>query len=161
MERLEDLQSGQPQKINDRSVLLAFSAWHVYPNLIWLGKDIKNIVFMDWCVNPRGVGTIVLEPRSSRSVSETSWSLTLSHLRYYSNAVTVNSDKDFSRVTIRQLHIVGLGSIFNAWNIRWTRLLMWAPDEAAGILSGISCELAYCHPFNFDGRAVPTCSTEL
>lgn len=114
---LESLLCGRPQVISNKSVLLAFSAWHLYPNLIWLGSDIRNVDFDDPYVDPRGTGTIALEPRSATATRSTSWSLALSHLRYYGKPVTVESSTDFSRVNIQQLHIVALGSITYLWRI--------------------------------------------
>ena len=112
---LECLLCGRPQAISNKSVLLAFSAWHLYPNLIWLGSDIRNVNFDDPYVDPRGTGTIALEPGSATATRRTSWSLALSHLRYYGRPVTVESSTDFSRVNIQQLHIVALGSITYLW----------------------------------------------
>lgn len=57
---LEDLLCGKPQEISTRSILLAFSAWHLYPNLIVLGNEVKNIGFHDPLVDLQGVGTIAL-----------------------------------------------------------------------------------------------------
>lgn len=114
---LEDLLCGRPQEISNGSIPLAFSAWHLYPNLIVLGSEVKDVKFNDPLVDPRGVGTIALEPRSPTENQGTTWSLTLSHLRYYGDPVTVHSNVDFSRVTIDELHIVALGSILSAWGI--------------------------------------------
>ena len=68
-------------------------------------------------MHPRGAATIAKEPRFKRAAGGSSWSLALSHLRYYGDPVTVESHTDFSRVNIQQLHIVALGSLFNAWDI--------------------------------------------
>ena len=126
MSCLENLMCGRPQTISNRSILLAFSAWHLYPNLVWLGSDIRKVEFNDCCVDPRGVGTIALEPRSTKAGQGPSWSLALSHLRYYGDPVTVKSDLDFSRISIQQLHIVVLGSIFSAWKVHQRDTLLVA-----------------------------------
>ncbi|KAL8828606.1 MAG: hypothetical protein Q9191_002486 [Dirinaria sp. TL-2023a] len=117
MSGLENLLCGRAQIISSRAVLLAFSAWHVYPDLIVLGKDAIKVPFEDLCVNPGGVGTIALGPRSDSSFEGTSWSLALSHLRYYGDPITVRSHTDLSRVNIDQLHIVALGSLFSHWDV--------------------------------------------
>ena len=114
---LENLLCGKPQEISNRSIPLAFSAWHLYPNLIVLGSEVRNVTFHDPLVDPRGVGTIALLPRSATANQGTAWSLTLSHLRYYGDPVTVQSQADFSRVTVDQLHIIALGSILSTWRI--------------------------------------------
>ena len=51
---LEDLLCGKPQEISTRSILLAFSAWHLYPNLIVLGNEVRNVEFNDPLVDQRG-----------------------------------------------------------------------------------------------------------
>ena len=114
---LEDLLCGKPQEISTRSVVLAFSAWHLYPNLIVLGNEVRNVEFNDPLVDQRGVGAITLQPRSATANQGTAWSLTLSHLRYYGDPVTVRSHADFSRVTIEELHIIALGSILRTWGL--------------------------------------------
>ena len=114
---LECLLGGKPQAISDRSVLISFSAWHLYPNLICLGNDIRNVEFDDAFVHPKGVGTIAIEPRSGKAATGTDWSLALSHLCYYGNPKTVKSSIDFTRVNIHQLHIITLGCLFSAWRI--------------------------------------------
>lgn len=117
MTGLEDLFCGRPQNISSRSILLAFSAWHLYLDLIILGSEVSNVRFGDHCTHPRGIGTIALQPRSEAAAQGTSWSLALSHLRYYGDPITVKSRTDFSRVDINQLHIVALGSLFGHWEI--------------------------------------------
>lgn len=117
MQGLESLLCGRPQEIFNGAILLAFSAWHLYPNLIVFGHEIKTIKFDDQCVDPRGIGTIRLQHRSALACQGTSWSLALSHLRYYGNPVTVTSTTDFSRVAIHELHTVALGSILRSWEI--------------------------------------------
>ncbi len=117
MSSLEDLLCGKPQEISNSSIPLAFSAWHLYPNLIVLGSEVRNVTFNDPLVDQNGVGTIALQPRSATANNGTAWSLTLSHLRYYGDPVTVQSHADTSRVTIHELHIIALGSIFSTWEI--------------------------------------------
>ena len=144
---LEDLLCGKPQEISSLSILLAFSAWHLYPNLIVLGNEVRNVTFHDALVDQRGVGTIALQPRSSTSNKGTVWSLTLSHLRYYGDPVTVQSNPDFSRVTIHELHIVSLGSILTRWNIGQREtfpVLQWFVDIWEFVRSGVSSTNIYC-----------------
>lgn len=114
---LERLIKGEPQEISNRAILLAYSAWHLYPDLIILGNPISKVIFNDRCVNSNGVGTLSRQPRSNTTKQGTTWSLALSHLRYYGDPVIARSDLDFSRVTIQQLHVIALGSIYNHWRI--------------------------------------------
>ena len=144
---LEDLLCGKPQEISSRSIPLAFSAWHLYPNLIVLGNEVRNIAFHDPLVDQRGVGTIALQPRSSTANQGTVWSLTLSHLRYYGDPVTVQSNPDFSRVTIYELHIIALGGILSTWDIGHREIvpvLHWFVDVWDFLRSGVSNAKAFC-----------------
>ena len=138
---LEDLLSGKPQQISNRSVLLAFSAWHLYPNLIVLGSEVRNITFNDDLVDQGGVGTIAFQCSPTTANPGTVWSLTLSHLRYYGDPVTVRSHADFSRVTIEELHIIALGSIFYTWGVGQRDVppvLRWFVDVWEFLSSGVS-----------------------
>ena len=139
---IEDLLCGKPQEISKRSILLAFSAWHLYPNLIVLGTEVIKVTFSDPLVDEQGVGTIALQPRSATANQGTAWSLTLSHHRYYGDPVTVRSQADFSRVTIHELHIIALGSILNTWGIGQRDILAvlhWFVGLWEFSYSGASC----------------------
>ena len=114
---LENLLHGRPQSISNGEVLLALSAWHLFPDLIVLGKETTNVKFKDALVPHSGIGTIGLRPADA-SKKAIQWSLTLSHLRYYGGPVEVKSTQEFSRVTISQLRVVALGSILGAWRVR-------------------------------------------
>ena len=117
MSVLENLLCGRPQEISSRSILVALSAWHLFPDILVLGRETTPVKFYDRFVNPLGIATIAKEPRSKIASRFTSWSLTLSHFRYYGDPVTVKSETDFSRVNIQQLHLVALGSLFHAWRV--------------------------------------------
>ena len=142
---MEYLLCGKPQEISDRSILLAFSAWHLYPNLIVLGNQVRNVTFNDPLVNQQGVGTIALQPRPATTNHGTAWSLTLSHLRYYGDPVTVRSHADSSRVTIHELHIIALGGILGTWGIGQREILpvlQWFVDVWQFVCSGTSWKSA-------------------
>ena len=121
MTGLENLLCGKPQSILSASVLLALSAWHLFPDLIVLSKETTNVKFKDPLVPRTGIGTVGMQ--STASTTGTQWSLTLSHLRYYGGPVPVRSNTEFTRVTIHQLHLVTLGSMFRVWNIRQADLI--------------------------------------
>ena len=114
---LDRLIRGEPQNICNMAILCAYSAWHIYPDLIVLGKEIRQIKFEDECVNPSGVGNIGYSRREPGVDTRMTWSLALSHLRYYGDPVIVKSDLPSSRITIHQLHLVALGSLFSHWHI--------------------------------------------
>ena len=122
---LENLLNGRPQSISNGEVLLALSAWHLFPDLIVLGKETTNVKFQDPLVPQSGIGTIGLRPTDDVKKA-TQWSLTLSHLRYYGGPVAVESNQEFSRVTFSQLRVVALGSILGAWRVRPGDILLAA-----------------------------------
>ena len=117
MTGLDQLLTGRPQEISNRAILLAYSAWHLYPDFIILGNKITNVKFKDPCVDPHGVATLSTEYRTQNAAQGMTWSLALSHLRHYGDPVVVQSVLDFSRVTIKQLHLVALGSLYHHWRI--------------------------------------------
>ena len=114
---LDQLLAGKPQEISNRAILLAYSAWHLYPDFIILGNKITNVKFNDPCVHAHGVATLSSEYRPQNAAHGMTWSLALSHLRHYGDPVVVQSVLDFSRVTIRQLHLVALGSLYHHWGV--------------------------------------------
>ncbi|MDI1491599.1 MAG: hypothetical protein OHK93_002808 [Ramalina farinacea] len=117
MTGLDQLLAGKPQEISNRAILLAYSAWHLYPDFIILGNKITNVKFNDPCVHAHGVATLSSEYRPQNAAHGMTWSLALSHLRHYGDPVVVQSVLDFSRVTIRQLHLVALGSLYHHWGV--------------------------------------------
>ena len=140
---MEDLLCGKPQEISDRSIPLAFSAWHLYPNLIVLGSEVRNVTFNDPLVDQQGVGTIALQPRPTTKDQGAAWSLALSHLRFYGDPVTVRSHADHSRITIHELHIIALGGMIRSWGIGQREIfpvLQWFVDVWQYVCSGTSCK---------------------
>jgi hypothetical protein len=113
---VEQFLSGKPQDIVDGSVFLAFSAWHLYPDLIVLGAEPTKIEFRDKLIPSAGVGTVGVESRSSEK-GGVQWSLALSHLQYYGASVVVRSDQEDSRLTFGQLQIVALGGLLGRWKV--------------------------------------------
>jgi len=62
MSGMEDLLKGHPQQISDASILLAFSTWHLFPDLLVLADRPTNVPFKDKLFPGSGVGTIGLLP---------------------------------------------------------------------------------------------------
>ncbi|KAF2029210.1 hypothetical protein EK21DRAFT_68043 [Setomelanomma holmii] len=114
---VEHFLAGKPQEITDGSVLLAFSAWHLYPDLVVLGAHTIKVSFKDKLVPSTAVGTVGATGLNVPEREGIQWSLALSHLQYYGDPVVVASDQDYSRVTFSQLQIVALGSLLGAWKI--------------------------------------------
>ena len=116
---MERLILGQPQMITTRSVILALSAWHLYPDLVVLGSTATSVTFKDDLIPSTGVATIGVQSSDHEPLQ---WSLTLSHLQYYGDPVQVESANDSSRVSMDQLYITILGSLFSHWGLRLSLL---------------------------------------
>lgn len=135
MQGLEDLLNGMPQQISDGAILLALSAWHLYPDLIVLRSKTQKVNFSDALIPPTSVITVGLESIDPSFDQGIQWSLTLSHLRYYGGPITVDVQEGNSRVTMEQLCIVVLGAFIATWNV--------APREFISAVSWLSTLWAY------------------
>jgi hypothetical protein len=113
---VEQFLSGKPHDIVDGSVFLAFSAWHLYPDLIVFGSEPTKIEFRDKLIPSAGVDTVGVESRSADR-DGVQWSLALSHLQYYGPSVVVRSDQEDTRLTFGQLQIVALGGSLGRWKV--------------------------------------------
>jgi hypothetical protein len=117
MTGLEGLLSGMPQQTSDGSVLVALSAWHLYPDLIVLSNETKYVSFGDSLFPGEGVVTIGLRSSNPTDEEGIQWSLTLSHLRFYGDPVPVISYEDNSRVTMDTLHLIALGAYLARYRV--------------------------------------------
>ena len=128
MRSMQDLIDGKPQRITKGALLLGISAWHIYPDLNVIGPT-AHVRFKDPLVNPGGIITIGLS--ASEDDSGAKWSLSLSHLRYYGDPVTVSmpAEPDSSRITMEELHLVALGSLMGSWGKHST-----GDENGAGLL---------------------------
>ena len=113
----EDLLKGVPQQVSSGAVLRALSAWHLYPDLIVLAEKTINVKFADPLLPRQGVVTIGLQLKGKEPDKGIQWSLTLSHLRFYGDPVTVQADGNDSRVNMRELHMIAFGSLLGIWNV--------------------------------------------
>ncbi|KAH8748742.1 hypothetical protein BGZ57DRAFT_776386 [Hyaloscypha finlandica] len=117
---MEELLSGKPQGIQDGSLLLALSCWHLYPDLIVLGH--KTAFQNDQLVPTEGKLTLGLE-RSANSDKDQSgvyWVMSLAHMRYYGPPVHLQRSiaTTSSRLSADQLMQVALGSILRGWGFK-------------------------------------------
>lgn len=135
MEVLETLLGNEPQVAFDRSVLLAISSWHLYPNLLVFQEEATNVAFSDDLFPALGVLSLGFEYHArSRDVRNgkaqdsglgmaTRWSLALSHLRYYGSPVQVRSDENQrERATIDEIWLTCLGAILRQWDVSISNL---------------------------------------
>ena len=113
----EELLEGRPQTITDSSLLLALSAWHLYPNLLVLSSEVKNVLFNDKLMPQQAVVTVGLLPKATDDDSGAfRWSLALSHLKYYGDPVRVDVT-DNTRVTIQELELITFGALLSHWEV--------------------------------------------
>ncbi|MCJ1387283.1 hypothetical protein MMC18_000124 [Xylographa bjoerkii] len=136
---MENLLCGRPQSVSNGSVLLALSAWHLYPDLIVFSNETTNIKFKDPLIPRNGIVTIGLQSANLIDKRGIQWSLTLSHLRYYGGPVEAIT-ADFSRVSFEQLQLITLGSMLDSWMVRSQDLLF-----AARWLDALWCILISTH----------------
>ena len=114
---IEALLSGKPLSISSGSLFLAIPAWHLFPDLIVLGKETTNVKFNDTLFRSSGIGTVGLQPSPPNDQGGIRWSLALSHFTYYGPPVVVENTQQFSRVSFRELGLIALGSLFSAWMV--------------------------------------------
>ena len=114
MSTVENMVSGMPQMVRSGAVLLALSAWHLYPNMFVLGETPKTIDMHDGLLDPAGVLTIGIQNASEGEGDGVYWSLPLAYHRYYGPSVTSTraTGSHSSRISFNQLVQVVLGCVF-------------------------------------------------
>ena len=116
MKGMEAILCGRPQSIVHNSVPLAVLSWHLFPDLIVLGNEIKHVEFKDPLVPESGKCTI---GAVSRDVEENctgmQWSLALSHYCFYGDPVKATSKSEFSSVNMDELKVIALGALLRTW----------------------------------------------
>ena len=120
LEAAENLIRGTPQKIQDGAILLAISAWHLYPNLYILGKSDPVIRQNDPLIGALGVLTVAMESASTSANGDSSvrWSLPLAYMSYYGNPQMVSQSfgHDNTRITMDQFAFILLGCVTSTWD---------------------------------------------
>lgn len=117
MTAMEKLVQGIPQQIRDGSILLAISAWHLYPDMAVLSEVLTRVEQHDPLMNGSLLTFSVHISPANEESEGVFWSLPMAHMRYYSTPVVahgrVNSDK--SRVSMDEFLIVVLGRVISPW----------------------------------------------
>ncbi|KAM7213524.1 hypothetical protein V8F06_011079 [Rhypophila decipiens] len=106
---------GVPQDVSNGAVLLGLMAWHIYPDLNVFSRAPNGYVkFGDTLVKSGGVITLGLEQKDKGA--GVTWSMSLSHLRFYGAPVIVEkSSADGDRITAQELGLVCLGCLISSW----------------------------------------------
>lgn len=125
---MNKLVSGEAHSIKDGAVLVALSAWYLYPDMVVLGKQNQEILQHDDLIALGGVLTIGLQGVNHKAAEGVSWSLSLAHLRYYGQPVLASGSvsSDSGRITFQQMCQVALGNVISSWGVD-----MHSIDEAA------------------------------
>lgn len=116
MNTVDNLVAGRPQSVQTGAPLLGLSSWHLYPDILVLGNNTKEIKQNDVLIAPGGLITVGLQDTKSR-LDGVYWSLPLAYLRFYGDPVssTTSTGSKNSRLSIDQLLQVTLGSLVNTW----------------------------------------------
>ncbi|KAH8878795.1 hypothetical protein GQ53DRAFT_789682 [Thozetella sp. PMI_491] len=113
---MDRLVRGMPQRVSNGAVLIAISAWHIYPDIVMFGSTAKNIVQKDRLVRPGGRLTVGLEDSIPDSGQGVHWSLSLAHLRYYGDPIlSTGYSSDESKVPFDDFVLAVLGSLLATW----------------------------------------------
>ncbi|KAF6815775.1 uncharacterized protein CMUS01_12383, partial [Colletotrichum musicola] len=115
MVAMNRLVQGIPQRVQDGSILLAISSWHLYPDMEVLLEEVKHIKQHDELMTESLV-TISSE-LASHNKEGVFWSLPLARLRYYSAPEVLERciASTTSRITIEEFWIIALGAVVSGW----------------------------------------------
>ncbi|KAI0149263.1 hypothetical protein BJ166DRAFT_470165 [Pestalotiopsis sp. NC0098] len=142
LETIENLINGAPHVVRDGSVLVALSAWHIYPDLIVFGGQAHNktVEMNDELVQPGGVVSLGISDPDDRAPKGVYWSLSLAHHKFYGRPVSKSSqlNADDSRITLLELQQAVLGAILATWKIP-----VHETDNAINFLSQLISFLPY------------------
>ena len=116
---MDSIIGGTPYSIQDGAIMLAMAAWHLYPDIVLLGPQSKEVQQHDPLIRVGGVVTLGLTDTSYGEHSGVRWSLSLSHLRYYGGPVPTERflNSDSTRLTVPQFLQFALGCCFGIWGI--------------------------------------------
>ncbi len=147
LSQMEGLIEGIAQQASSGDIILAVSAWHLYPDMRVVVPSAVHVSQHDPIFASGGILTIGLEMRDSQH-SGLTWSLPLACLRYYGDPVmascSVNSNER-SRLTLEELLLSILGCFLGGWQVAesdTSRAIYWLAqladilDEAAKANSG-------------------------
>jgi hypothetical protein len=114
---LDNLIRGIPQNVQEPEVLLGLLAWHIYPDMSIIGDTVKSVFQKDPLVAPGGIITLGMISNTDSDSNGISWSLPLSHLRYYGEPVAsaASIENTASRISFEEMMFVALGGLTKTW----------------------------------------------
>ncbi|KEF52077.1 uncharacterized protein A1O9_11703 [Exophiala aquamarina CBS 119918] len=120
---MDKLVQGHQYSAQDGAVLVALSAWHLYPDVVVLGPKTWNLHQSDQLIGHGGTLTVGLQnsPEISAGVH---WSLSLAYLRYYGSSVLSRGvvDAESSRLTFPQFLLTAVGATIASWGLPSSQL---------------------------------------
>lgn len=116
---MNDLIEGKPQSVQSGALLLALSAWHLYPDMSVQSPLPQFVKQCDPLVKQGGIITVGLNKRSNYADEGVYWSLPLAYLRIYGKPVmtTRNNGVNHTQVSFSQLSCLALGSMLSLWHV--------------------------------------------
>ena len=121
--QMEGLIGGIAQQAFSGDIMIAMSAWHLYPDMSLVVPKRPHVPQNDPIFASGGLLTIGLETRDSPRDSQregVSWSLPLAYLRHYGEPVvkscSVNSHEG-SRLTLEELLLSVVGCFLSGWEV--------------------------------------------
>ena len=119
----EALVNGVSQKAKSGEILLALSAWHLYPDLMIVEPLPKTVNQKDALLPSCGILTVGLH-RVGEEQGGLRWSLPLAQLRHYGAPVTRNRTVNSTqRLTLDEFAQAFLGAFLHGWGDRGTKTL--------------------------------------
>lgn len=115
---MDKLVQGHQYSAQDGAVLIALSAWHLYPDVVVLGAKSRELNQHDQLIGNGSTLTIGLQNSPEISVG-VHWSLSLAHLRYYGSPIRARGvvDAESSRLTFPQFLLTALRAIIASWGL--------------------------------------------
>lgn len=116
LETMENLIKGAPHRISNGAILLALSAWHLYPDMVFAGTN-QHIKQSDPLISTGGLMTIGLTNKTEEDGRGVFWSLPLTQARYYGEPIiaTRHAGVGESQVQFEDFMLVVIGSVLCSW----------------------------------------------
>ncbi|KAM0797958.1 hypothetical protein BDR22DRAFT_881872 [Usnea florida] len=135
LSQMEGLIEGIAQQAIGGDIILAISAWHLYPDMRVVVPSTVHVSQQDPSFASGGILTIGLEKRDSQR-SGVFWSLPLACLRYYGDPIMASSSvnsNERSRLTLDELLLSIVGCFLGGWEIAdsdTSRAIKWLAQLA-------------------------------
>ncbi len=112
---MNNVVGGVAQNICSGGVLLGLSAWHLYPDMVFLGRETTHVQQNDGLISPGGLTTIGMS--HSERLDGVSWSMSLAHLKYYGRPVESRGSigATSTKVSFDKIVYVAIGSMLSDW----------------------------------------------